>query len=344
MFPCAFADKVIARYSRPGESVLDPFAGRGTSIFSAAAQGRPAIGVEINPVGWVYAKAKLRPAPSTAVQRRLLELARMSGHFATAAENLPPFFDHCFRPNVLRFLLAARASLAWRHNQADCTAMALLLVNLHGKRAASLSNQMRQTKAMSPRYAIRWWEARRMRPPDLDPVEFMRRKIEWRYAKGTPDVASSRVLLGDSTKVLPRIGNRGATRPRSAALLLTSPPYLGIANYHYDQWLRLWLLGGPPGPGRPRGAHRGKFENKEAYRKLLVTVFTSARRLLKPEASIYVRTDRRRPTLSITADALREAFPGRKLSYRSSPRTAPTQTALFGSEPRKGGEMDLVMT
>lgn len=33
--------------------------------------------------------------------------------------------------------------------------MALLSVHLHGKRADSLSNQMRQTKSMSPEYAIR---------------------------------------------------------------------------------------------------------------------------------------------------------------------------------------------
>ena len=41
--------------------------------------------------------------------------------------------------------------------------MALLMIDLHGKRESALSNQMRQTKAMSPQYAIGWWKER-----DLD--------------------------------------------------------------------------------------------------------------------------------------------------------------------------------
>ena len=47
--------------------------------------------------------------------------------------------------------------------------MALILVYLHGKHDASLSNQMRQTKAMAPRYAVNWWRERGLRPPSLDP-------------------------------------------------------------------------------------------------------------------------------------------------------------------------------
>ena len=62
--------------------------------------------------------------------------------------------------------------------------MALLLVHLHGKRTDSLSNQMRQTKSLSPQYAVRWWDERGLEPPDIDPVEFMKKKLKWRYAKG----------------------------------------------------------------------------------------------------------------------------------------------------------------
>ena len=53
--------------------------------------------------------------------------------------------------------------------------------------------------------------------------------------------AASRVYLNDNVRLLPELATRGAPR---AKLLLTSPPYFGVTNYHYDQWLRLWLLGG----------------------------------------------------------------------------------------------------
>ena len=43
MFPTHFADGVIAQHTSPGDIVLDPFAGRGTAVFSAAHQGRQGI-------------------------------------------------------------------------------------------------------------------------------------------------------------------------------------------------------------------------------------------------------------------------------------------------------------
>ena len=59
MFPVEFADRVVRRYTAPGDIVLDPFAGRGTAIFSAATQQRTGIGIEVNAVGWVYSRAQL---------------------------------------------------------------------------------------------------------------------------------------------------------------------------------------------------------------------------------------------------------------------------------------------
>ncbi len=53
MFPKAFCDAVIENYCKRGDTVLDPFAGRGTALYSAAISGRRALGIELNPVGWI---------------------------------------------------------------------------------------------------------------------------------------------------------------------------------------------------------------------------------------------------------------------------------------------------
>lgn len=47
--PLALADRIIAACSQPGDVVLDPFAGSGTTIVSAIRQHRIGIGFEINP-------------------------------------------------------------------------------------------------------------------------------------------------------------------------------------------------------------------------------------------------------------------------------------------------------
>jgi hypothetical protein len=345
MFPAEFADQVIAKHTKEGDTVLDPFAGRGTAVFSAATQGRRGVGVEINPVGWVYARAKLAPAEKELVAARFEDLGRAGENYREAAEELPTFFHRCFTQKVREFLLAAREELDWKRTLVDCTAMALLLVNMHGKRDASLSNQLRQTKSMSPDYAIAWWEEQDLQPPDVGPVAFMKKKLEWRYAKGRPAKTDSRVYLGDSILRLRDLARRMEPLGISPArLLLTSPPYYAITNYHYDQWLRLWLLGGPPNALRAGGAVCGKFEHRQKYRDLLHRVFSRAAELLADDATVYVRTDRREVTYTTTTEVLKEVFPDKKVRSEIKPFSRPTQTRLFGDHAMKEGEVDLILS
>ena len=62
-FPAALAHAFIARYSRPGDVVLDPFSGRGTAPVQAPAEGRIGVGNDLNPLAQVLTAAKLEPAP-----------------------------------------------------------------------------------------------------------------------------------------------------------------------------------------------------------------------------------------------------------------------------------------
>ena len=48
-FPAALTHAFIARYSRPGDVVLDPFSGRGTTPLQACAEGRIGVGNDLNP-------------------------------------------------------------------------------------------------------------------------------------------------------------------------------------------------------------------------------------------------------------------------------------------------------
>jgi len=344
MFPVNFADDVVTRYTAVGDAVLDPFAGRCTAVFSAASRGRSGLGVEINPVGWIYGKTKLGAAAESDVNDRLMQIGRHAGMYDSEARHLPLFFRHCFSASVRRFLVAARRELRWRRCAVDRTAMAFILIYLHGKRDYSLSNQMRQTKAMAPAYAVRWWSRAELKPPKVDPVEFLVKRVKWRYAKGRPNLAPSNVYLGDATKLLSRrpLDVRGSEL-LPARLLLTSPPYYKITNYHYDQWLRLWLLGGRPDAARSGEVNRGKFENLRSYRALLERVLSASARLLTDDAVVYVRTDRRPETLSATREVLKEVFPQKSYSERARPFKAPTQTRLFGDATSKVGEVDVVL-
>ena len=73
-FPAALAHAFIARYSRPGDVVLDPFSGRGTTPLQASAEGRIGVGNDLNPLAHVLTAAKLQPPTSRELEARLVGL------------------------------------------------------------------------------------------------------------------------------------------------------------------------------------------------------------------------------------------------------------------------------
>jgi hypothetical protein len=346
MFPTTFVDRVIDRYTNRKDQILDPFAGRSTSIFLGALNGRPSIGIEISPVGWIYGKTKLSPARGTAVVKRLDEIAELAHDLPeNAGDNLPEFYSYCFSRESIRFLLTARAHLDWRHKKVDRTLMTLILIDLHGVRGRSFSNQMRQSRAMSPDYSISWWRARGLTPPEINPQEFLKKKIKWRYAKGVPEITNGSVWLGDSTTLMRHVTNNVSNgRLKRIKLLFTSPPYMEISDYHRDQWLRLWLLGGEPLPHRNQEQYRNNFSSPPKYRQLLASVFGQASEVMSQYGYVYVRTDAREQTFEITHDVLREYFPHWSERVIKRPFGRQTQTALYGDKSLKPGERDIVLT
>lgn len=349
MFPLEFAFDVVNEYSKPDQLVLDPFAGRASSVYAAATQNRIGLGIEINPVGWVYAQAKLNPAPQPDVEKRLKSLINMNVDSVQQSEELSNFFKMCYSENVLTFLLTVRSELNWKENQVDWTLMAFLLIHLHGKLGEGLSNQMRQTKAMGPNYSIQWWKKHGfIKPPEIELEAFLLKRIRLRYSKGTPVVTQqSTVKLGDSTQLLPNIAKMvDSGKQQPCSLLFTSPPYQGITNYHDDQWLRLWLLGGEPKPGYGAQKYRDKFSSKESYRELLDSVFKSGSKIMSEDSTIYVRTSAREFTFKTTIETLRKYFPPSswKETITSEPFVGKTQTHLFGDSTEKPGEKDIILT
>src|SRR4051812_34354595 len=78
MFPLEFPFGILKRGARPGEVVLDPFAGRGTTLYAARLLGMPAYGIDSNPVAVAISEAKLAnttPARIVRSARAILECA-----------------------------------------------------------------------------------------------------------------------------------------------------------------------------------------------------------------------------------------------------------------------------
>src|SRR5881296_2070861 len=73
-FPAALTHAFIARYSRPGDVVLDPFSGRGTTPLQACAEGRIGVGNDLNPFAHLLTAAKVEPATRAETSTRVAAL------------------------------------------------------------------------------------------------------------------------------------------------------------------------------------------------------------------------------------------------------------------------------
>ena len=344
MFPVDFAFEVVEKYSRPGDYVIDPFAGRCSSVYAGGVLGRHSLGIEINPVGWLYGSVKLAPAPKDEVLLRLLDIYISRDNFSNEVPKLPVFFHHCFCEDVLRFLLSARANLNWQSDPVDASLMSIILVYLHGKIGESLSNQMPIAKSTGQNYSVNWWSEKNMlTPPDLNPYEYLQKKVEWRYAKGIPSVEDGEVVFGDSTQELAKIAERSEQSGIKFSLLFTSPPYWSVTDYHADQWLRLWVLGESATPKPQLDDHKGRFSSKEKYYELLDKVFGDSSKLMDSKSTIYVRTDTRKFTYDSTLEILAKHFPNHKRRIVEKPVTKRTQTEITGNSSKKPGEVDIIL-
>jgi hypothetical protein len=331
MFPVDFVRRTVETLCPPDCAVLDPFCGRGTVPYVARATGRRSLGVDLNPVAYVFSKAKTDPEPTDdCVLDRIVDVAKA----VTSSDQMPQneFQRWAWCPRALGFLRAARRVLDWQDSRVDRTLMAVILVHLHGKAGNAISNQMRQTKGMAPDYAVGWWREHEMEPPDMDPVAYFSAKVRWRYRQGVPHGPKSRIMLGDAREVLPRARMR-------FSMLLTSPPYCGVTNYRVDNWIRLWMLGDDPLPSWEVSQRYG---HRERYVEMLNDVFGAAARLLEPDATVYVRTDARTFTRDATAAALGRLWPDRTIFARHG-RGEKSQTAHYGDTTEKPGEIDLLL-
>ena len=258
-FPAALAHAFIARYSRPGDVVLDPFSGRGTAPLQAAAEGRIGVGNDLNPFAHLLTAAKLDP-PTNAESRTRATALRLA--FASSAprwlesaaaiqaspadggpEPVPAEVALAFHPRTFAQVLFLRETLDL-DTRVDRFLAAALAGILHGKTPSYLSTLMPNTFSMAPRYVRDFAARTAFQSPERDAFDRLDAKLTRLYRDPLPRAAGV-ALLGDARDAGSRAGRalRARGLPDRVRLVVTSPPYLRVVKYGYYNWLRAWFLG-----------------------------------------------------------------------------------------------------
>ncbi len=257
----------IERLSQPGDRVLDPFSGRGTTALEAGLLGRAIVANDVNPLSRILTAPRFFPPDLDAVAGRLDavtdhldavagrldavtehldavagRLDRMSASVADAAEadsdlDLSMFFH----PETEREIRRLRAALGADPLDAWIRMVATNRLTGHSPgffSVYSLPPNQAVTADRQRKINIRLNQTppyRDTRKLILTKTRSLLRNLTHPQRDALRQAGESALFLTGDARHLPQIPND------SIALTVTSPPFLDVVNYASDNWLRCWF-------------------------------------------------------------------------------------------------------
>jgi hypothetical protein len=229
----------IASLTDPGDTVYDPFAGRGTTAIEAALLGRRVISNDINPLSKILTEPRLDPPIPDEVAKRLGQIASANIHIEKPDVDLSMFYHERTLDEILRL----QAFLSGKKGEVDAWIRMVATNRLTGHSSGFFSvYTMPPNQAVSADAQRKINEVRKQTPPYRDTSKIILRK--------THDLL--RNLSLDDRKTLHEVHRTAkfyasdarhvdAMKDASVALTVTSPPFLDVVQYDKDNWLRCWF-------------------------------------------------------------------------------------------------------
>jgi hypothetical protein len=237
----------VERLTSTGQTVYDPFSGRGTTALEAALLGRSPVACDINPLSSNLLAPRLSPPAPSEIRARLKEIP-----WSTPGEiwnDLLVFYHR----ETLKQISALRAYLLERERAGVVDNVDRWIRMVAVNRLTGHSPGFFSVYTLPPNQAVSL-DAQAKINSQRDQVPPFRNVAELIMAKSRSLLAA---LDDRSMEALKRIGasarlltGRSAQTPEipseSIDLVVTSPPFLDVVNYAADNWLRCWFCGIDP--------------------------------------------------------------------------------------------------
>ena len=229
------AERLVARYARGGERLLDPFCGSGAVLAAAQRQGIASTGLDVNPYAVLLARVKTSPVSAPEAAALCGELVARAGG---SGESLPMVWgakEYWFTTGTLAKYERLRAAARAMRLGATAAGRAVLLALALSARACSRADQ-RSPKPFISKYARATRSGRHFDPYQEVPAllhEFL--AFHARQHHG----ARSRILATDVARE-PCLPARVGVHTH----VVTSPPYVNAQDYYRNSKLELAVLEG----------------------------------------------------------------------------------------------------
>jgi hypothetical protein len=229
--------------TRKGDTVYDPFSGRGTTVIEAGLMGRDVIANDANPLSRIMTEPRFFPPLLSAVEKRLEAIPWGTD---TADIDLSMFYHPDTEKEIvsLRTYLLNRKS-GCRDDMIDRWIAMVATNRLTGHSKGFFSvYTLPPNQAVSPKSQQRINRKRRQEPEYRDTHRIILNKIKSLLRRKSDAETKSLVRAGKKAVLL--TGDARSTpaiRDASVQLTVTSPPFLDIVQYRDDNWLRCWFNG-----------------------------------------------------------------------------------------------------
>jgi hypothetical protein len=246
-----FVERVISQQTDTPQLVVDPFCGSGTTLLAARLAGVGAVGLDINPVSALVARAKTRRYGSAAI-RRLRSLTEELTALRPGMESAPVpalrIIGKIFRPDVLDALLVARHRIDSESDPLirDFLKVGWLAILEEVSNVFKEGNgiKYRNRKRTPTGYHTVPWE--QLHHYQRDGYELVRERLSIQYALMLRDLEA--VPVGEDYPV-PAVHEGSAlclndyVAENSSSLCIFSPPYCNNFNYMKIFKVELWTGG-----------------------------------------------------------------------------------------------------
>jgi hypothetical protein len=284
-------EALLERYFAPGEHVLDPFAGSGTTLVQALESGLDATGADVAAFNCLLVGVKTRRYNLFTLEHELREAcARLDAFDGTRApKGTSPYVRRWFAPQAAAELLFFR-DIVEEYESADVLRVVLARAARSARRTAHFDLDFPRAPQLEP-----YWCFKHKR--ECRPVETARQFLT-RYALDTVTRVKefNRVRARETVATMHHGDARDLRLRARFHGIVTSPPYPGLIDYHEQHRYAYELLGledrralevGAAQQGTSRAA-------LAAYADGMVAVLRNTRRSLVEGAPVCIVVNDRR--------------------------------------------------
>jgi DNA methylase len=282
-------EALLGRYLAPGDHVLDPFAGSGTTLVQALESGLDATGVDIAAFNCLLMRVKTAPYDLAALGEDLREVSLRIESLPQRGARATGYLRAWYAPRAAAELLGFRDLIPeYRHR--DLLGVILCRAARSARRAAHFD--LEAPKA--PQRGEYWCHKHRRSCKPVDSAAgFLRRytldtlaRVE-EFAEVRDPEREATVLHGDAREL-------ALAGPYDG--ILTSPPYPGLIDYHEQHRYAYELLALDDRRAREIGAAVSgtSLASLEAYRAGIAAVLARSAAALRPGAPVLVVVNDRR--------------------------------------------------